>query len=146
MTAAAMTAGMFPMALGLGEGGDQTAPLGRAVIGGLVAGTLRTEIDLPNPDGKVRPGMYVVARLTAELPADWAVPAAAVGKVGDESVMYLVEGGKAVRVAVQLHRGDAQYTQVRRYRRPGAADWTDVTGAESVATPAAALADGQPVP
>ncbi|QDU18500.1 efflux RND transporter permease subunit [Urbifossiella limnaea] len=43
MTAAAMTAGMIPMALG----GDQTAPLGRAVVGGLVAGTLTTLFVLP---------------------------------------------------------------------------------------------------
>jgi multidrug efflux pump subunit AcrA (membrane-fusion protein) len=108
--------------------------------------TLRTEIDLPNPDGKVRPGMYVVARLSAELPAAWAVPTAAVGKVNDESVVYLAQGGKAVRVAVQLHRGDAQHTQIRRYKLPGAGDWTDVSGTESVATPAAGLADGQPLP
>ena len=38
MTSLAMIAGMVPMALGLGEGGEQTAPLGRAVIGGLAAG------------------------------------------------------------------------------------------------------------
>ena len=47
MTSAAMIAGMFPMALGLGDGGDQTAPLGRAVIGGLAAGTLTTLLILP---------------------------------------------------------------------------------------------------
>ena len=42
MTSAAMIAGMLPMALGLGEGGEQTAPLGRAVIGGLASrATLR---------------------------------------------------------------------------------------------------------
>lgn len=40
MTSIAMIAGMVPMALGLGEGGEQTAPLGRAVIGGLSASTL----------------------------------------------------------------------------------------------------------
>jgi multidrug resistance efflux pump len=108
--------------------------------------TLRTEIDLPNPEGKVRPGMYAYAKLTAELPAAWAVPAAAVIKLNDEPVMYLVESGKAVRVAVQLGRGDAQFTQVRRYKKPGAADWTDATGQEQVATPAAGLTDGQPVP
>ena len=39
MTSFAMIAGMMPMALGLGEGGEQTAPLGRAVIGGLLAAT-----------------------------------------------------------------------------------------------------------
>jgi Cu/Ag efflux pump CusA len=43
MTACAMIAGMAPMALG----GDQTAPLGRAVIGGLAAGTLTTLLVLP---------------------------------------------------------------------------------------------------
>jgi preprotein translocase subunit SecF len=48
MTSAAMIAGMMPMAIGLGEGGDQTAPLGRAVIGGLLASTAATLIILPS--------------------------------------------------------------------------------------------------
>ena len=47
MTSAAMIAGMLPMALGIGEGGDQTAPLGRAVIGGLLASTAATLLLLP---------------------------------------------------------------------------------------------------
>ncbi len=47
MTSFAMIAGMIPMALGLGAGGDQVAPLGRAVIGGLAAGTLTTLFILP---------------------------------------------------------------------------------------------------
>lgn len=47
MTAAAMIAGMIPMALGLGDGGAQTAPLGRAVIGGLVFATVATLTVLP---------------------------------------------------------------------------------------------------
>jgi multidrug resistance efflux pump len=108
--------------------------------------TLRTEIDVPNSKGVVRPGAYAYARLTADLPAAWAVPATAVGKVNDEPVIFLVEGGKAVRVQAQLLRGDSQFTQIRRYKRHGASDWTDVTGTESIATPATALTDGQPVP
>lgn len=48
MTSFAMLAGMVPMALGLGEGGAQTAPLGRAVIGGLAASTLATLFILPS--------------------------------------------------------------------------------------------------
>jgi multidrug efflux pump subunit AcrB len=48
MTATAMTFGMIPMALGLGEGGQQTAPLGRAVIGGLVVATAATLLILPS--------------------------------------------------------------------------------------------------
>ena len=47
MTALAMIIGMAPMALGLGEGGEQNAPLGRAVIGGLSVATLATLIFVP---------------------------------------------------------------------------------------------------
>ena len=48
MTSLAMIAGMLPMALGLGEGGDQTAPLGIAVIGGLIFSTLSVLFFLPH--------------------------------------------------------------------------------------------------
>jgi len=47
MTSTAMIAGMVPMALGLGEGGQQTAPLGRSVVGGLAVATLATLLVLP---------------------------------------------------------------------------------------------------
>jgi multidrug efflux pump subunit AcrB len=47
MTGLAMVAGMVPMALGLGEGGEQNAPLGRAVIGGLLASTVAVLVVLP---------------------------------------------------------------------------------------------------
>jgi multidrug efflux pump subunit AcrB len=47
MTALAMIIGMAPMALGLGEGGEQNAPLGRAVIGGLLFATVSTLLFVP---------------------------------------------------------------------------------------------------
>jgi CzcA family heavy metal efflux pump len=47
MTALAMVIGMIPMALGLGEGGEQNAPLGRAVIGGLIFATIATLFFVP---------------------------------------------------------------------------------------------------
>jgi multidrug efflux pump subunit AcrB len=47
MTALAMIIGMLPMSLGLGEGGEQNAPLGRAVIGGLVVATVATLFFVP---------------------------------------------------------------------------------------------------
>jgi multidrug efflux pump subunit AcrB len=47
MTALAMIIGMVPMALALGEGGEQNAPLGRAVIGGLAVATLATLFFVP---------------------------------------------------------------------------------------------------
>ncbi|WP_434664816.1 efflux RND transporter permease subunit [Paraburkholderia sp. A3BS-1L] len=53
MTALAMLIGMLPMALGLGDGGEQNAPLGRAVIGGLAIGTLSTLVFVPVVFGMV---------------------------------------------------------------------------------------------
>jgi multidrug efflux pump subunit AcrB len=47
MTATAMILGMVPMALGMGEGGEQNAPLGRAVIGGLMFATVTTLFVVP---------------------------------------------------------------------------------------------------
>jgi multidrug efflux pump subunit AcrB len=47
MTALAMIIGMIPMALGLGDGGEQNAPLGRAVIGGLLLATVATLVFVP---------------------------------------------------------------------------------------------------
>jgi multidrug efflux pump subunit AcrB len=47
MTALAMIIGMLPMSLGLGDGGEQNAPLGRAVIGGLLFATVATLVFVP---------------------------------------------------------------------------------------------------
>jgi multidrug efflux pump subunit AcrB len=59
MTATAMIAGMAPIALGIGEGAEQTAPLGRAVIGGLLAATFATLTALP--------AFYAILQRTATL-------------------------------------------------------------------------------
>jgi multidrug efflux pump subunit AcrB len=48
MTTLAMIAGMVPMAAGIGDGGEQVAPLGQAVIGGLLMSTLTTLLVLPH--------------------------------------------------------------------------------------------------
>jgi multidrug efflux pump subunit AcrB len=48
MTAGAMILGMIPMALGVGEGGEQNAPLARAVIGGLMFATFATLVFVPS--------------------------------------------------------------------------------------------------
>ncbi len=54
MTALAMIIGMVPMALGLGDGGEQNAPLGRAVIGGLLCATVATLLFVPSVFALVR--------------------------------------------------------------------------------------------
>jgi multidrug efflux pump subunit AcrB len=55
MTAGAMILGMIPMALGVGEGGEQNAPLARAVIGGLLLATVATLIFVPTIYRLLRP-------------------------------------------------------------------------------------------
>jgi multidrug efflux pump subunit AcrB len=54
MTSLAMIAGMVPMALAIGRGSEETAPLGRAVVGGLFAATLATLFLLPTIFGVVQ--------------------------------------------------------------------------------------------
>ena len=100
---------------------------------------------MPNEKGQLRPGLYAYATITTELPAAWAVPATAIGRSNDEPFLYLVENGKAVRIAVELLHGDEGFTQIRRYRRTGTNAWNDFSGAESIATPASVITDGQEV-
>jgi multidrug efflux pump subunit AcrB len=54
MTTLAMIAGMLPMAAGVGESGQQSAPLGRAVVGGLAFATLATLLVLPSVFAVIR--------------------------------------------------------------------------------------------
>ena len=61
MTTLAMIAGMLPMAIGFGEGGDQIAPLGRAVIGGLLFSTFSVLIILPLVFGWVQKKASVIS-------------------------------------------------------------------------------------
>jgi CzcA family heavy metal efflux pump len=74
MTALAMIIGMLPMALGLGEGGEQNAPLGRAVIGGLVFSTVATLVFVPVVFSLVH-GRRQKRALDAGLPPHPGVPA-----------------------------------------------------------------------
>jgi multidrug efflux pump subunit AcrB len=69
MTSFAMIAGMVPMALGLGDGGEQTAPLGRAVIGGLAAATLATLFVLPAVFALLAPRKPISPSLDPDDPA-----------------------------------------------------------------------------
>ena len=72
MTALAMVIGMLPMALGLGDGGEQNAPLGRAVIGGLLFGTTSTLLFVPVVFSAVHGWLKRREAYTASTPA--AVP------------------------------------------------------------------------
>jgi HlyD family secretion protein len=110
------------------------------------ARTLRTEIDLPNKSGRLRPGMYVYAQIINRLPEEWTLPVSAVVSQGNSTVCFLIEDGKAVRTPVQLGRSDGQLVQVLKKQERGKPTvWQDFTGKEVIAGHAEGLTDGQVV-
>jgi HlyD family secretion protein len=114
------------------------------------ARTLRTEVDLPNPQGLLRPGMYAYATFTAVLPNRLTLPASAVTTQGEQTVCFLVKDKKAVRtpVRVGLHVGGLVEVLKKqgRAREGEEAAWEDFTGEEVIVRDnLSGLSDGQPV-
>src|SRR5262249_47824996 len=111
--------------------------------------TLRTEIDLENRDGRLRPGMYVFAIITMKHKDVWTLPVAAVAVTDEQPFCVRVEGGKAVRTPVQLGLSDGKRVEVRkklvgRTKAGEGGVWQDFNGTEEVvASNPSALTDGQ---
>jgi multidrug efflux pump subunit AcrA (membrane-fusion protein) len=103
--------------------------------------TLLTAIDLPNPDGVLRPGLYAYAAVTAVLPEAWTLPVAAVVRQGDAGFAFLVRDGKAVRVKVQTGFSDG--TRVEVLKIEAGTTWVEPTGDETFVLKAAGVTDGQ---
>jgi RND family efflux transporter MFP subunit len=109
--------------------------------------TLRTEIDLKNPGGRLRPGMYAIATLTAKRQDVLTVPAAAVVVQGEQAFCFLLQGDKVRRVAIKVGVRDGQLIEVAKKQSAGKdGGWEDFTGEETIVTSnPAALTDGQVV-
>ncbi len=113
--------------------------------------TLHTEIDLPNADGKLMPGMYVTATISAEHKNVWTLPVAAILTQEDHSFCYRVENGKAVRTPIQIGLRGKEIVEVLKKQATSATDveqsvWEDFTGEEViVASDAGSLSDGATV-
>jgi HlyD family secretion protein len=105
--------------------------------------TLKTEIDLPNPDGLLRPGMYAYAAVTVVLPEAWTLPAAAVVRQGDATFAFTVRDGKAARVPVQTGFSDGTRVELLKWR-PGQT-WEEPTKSAAFVLKATGLSDGQAV-
>ena len=106
--------------------------------------TLHTEIDLPNADNKLMPGMYVTATIFAERKNVWALPIAAVVTDDDQTFCYRLDNGKAVPMAVQTGlRGDELVEVLKKQTKiptaAAASGWEDFTGEERIVANAAAL-------
>jgi RND family efflux transporter MFP subunit len=110
------------------------------------ARTLRTEIDVPNREGPLRPGMYANAVLTVERPNVWTLPAAAVVVSDEQPYCFRHENGKAVRTPVQIGIQDGQRIEVLKKQTASAGTaWEDWRGDEAILSSAASLTPGQTV-
>jgi hypothetical protein len=76
--------------------------------------TLRTEIDLPNPGARLRPGMYAYGMLKVERADVKALPMAAVVEIANQFGCYLHKDGKAVWTPLQTGVNDGKWIEVQR--------------------------------
>jgi RND family efflux transporter MFP subunit len=96
---------------------------------------LRTEIDLPNPEGRLRPGMYAYATISVVHENVWAVPASAIVTRDHQTYCNLVENGKAQLTPVVIGLRDGQFIEViRKQGRGGEGTWRAFTGKEEIAS------------
>ena len=133
--------------------------LGEAEFEGQVSGsswaldpgqrTLRTEIDLKNPEGKLRPGMYAYANILVQRPEVWTLPTSAVVARDSQMFCLCVEQGKVVRTHIRIGFREKGVVELlkKQYSLPnGEKHWQDFTGQETIVqADAANLSDGQPV-
>ncbi len=106
--------------------------------------TLRAEIDLPNPDGRMLPGMYAYGWVEVTRKNVWAVPLRTVTTIGNQDCFYLYGNGKAVQTSVQLGVNDGKWVAVVKKRVGG--KWVPFTGKEEVIeADLSELTDGQHV-
>lgn len=108
--------------------------------------TLLTEIDLPNGEGRLMPGMFANVVLLAERKNVWALPLKALVIEKDQAFCYHRENGKIVRMPLRLGLVGDEFVEVlkksTKMAPSGAGDqWADLTGLELVVADAAAQSD-----
>ena len=109
--------------------------------------TLRAEIDLPNEDSQLLPGMYAYAKVMIERPGVRALPLAALEHLGDKTILqvgeksfcWVYENGRAKRIEVETGVSDGEWIEVTNRRVPrfatssaGEESWTPIDGTEQM--------------
>jgi multidrug efflux pump subunit AcrA (membrane-fusion protein) len=92
--------------------------------------SLRAEIDLPNPDGRMLPNMYAYGQVVVQRANVWSLPMGTIVEIGNQNCCYLYEDGKAVQMPVQAGINDGKWIQVAKKREKG--KWVSFTGREQV--------------
>jgi multidrug efflux pump subunit AcrA (membrane-fusion protein) len=101
--------------------------------------TLRVQIDLPNADNRLRPGMFATARFATERPNVWVVPSGTISTAEEQPFAVRVEGGKGLKTPVKVGARQNGLTEVMfKQTRPAAKGepiaWELLTGAEEFLT------------
>ncbi len=112
--------------------------------------TLRAEVDLPNTDRQLLPGMYAYVKLIIDRPGVRALPEAALTYSGEKAYFWTHENGKAVRSEVQTGINDGEWIEVTNRQLPATPDgvtpWVPIDGKEQVILgDLSLLAEGTPV-
>jgi HlyD family secretion protein len=102
---------------------------------------LRAEIDLPNPNGQLLPGMYAYVRVIIEHPSVRALPQGAIIHSGERSSCWMYENGRAVRNEIETGISDGKWVEVINRRLPVSdaaptadAPWRPINGSEQMIT------------
>lgn len=82
----------------------------------VVSRTLRAEIDMPNPNGEIRPGMYAYGYVVIERDAVRALPLDALDYKDEQTVVWMYKNGKAQRTEIATGVSDEEYIEVKRHR------------------------------
>lgn len=114
---------------------------------------LRAEIDLPNSDGRLKPGIYAAVGLVTGRTGVRALPVTAIESVDDRTYFWICQNGHAVRTAVETGVSDGQWIEVIKHRvpasqtaAPGDEPWMPIDGSEPVILDDVSnLQDGAPV-
>lgn len=92
--------------------------------------TLRAEIDLPNKDARLLPGMYAYGKLMIRRDNVLTLPVDAVIELGNQYCCFVYQDGKAIQMPVQTGINDGKWIEVSRKEVGGV--WTELTGKEDI--------------
>jgi multidrug resistance efflux pump len=92
--------------------------------------TLRVEVDLKNPGGRILPGMYAYGQVEVKRPNVWTVPLKTVTMIGNQNCCYVFDNGKVAQLQVQTGIDDGKSVEVTMKRSNG--KWIPFDGSEQV--------------
>ncbi len=98
--------------------------------------TMRAEIDLPNPGGRILPGMYAYGKIIVERPNVLALPKSVLSHAGGKTFIWLYDSGRAKRTEIQTGAADGDWIEATNRRvesdNPYDENWTPMEGSEQV--------------